>query len=169
MRCPFCSHMESKVTDSRNAIEMNAIKRRRECLKCQKRFTTFEHVDLTIQIKKRDGTYEDFLQEKLIKGLSAACRYTKVSHDQVRTLVDQITQDLVERQVQQIDSKSLGEIVMKHLKNIDMIAYIRFACVYKRFKDIQELIETIQKISPQGEDTSLLIKEENYAAEERGN
>jgi len=149
MKCPFCGHEESKVTDSRNATDTNAIKRRRECLSCQKRFTTFEHVDLTIQVKKKDGTYEDFLPEKLIKGLEAACRHTKVSHGQIRSLVNQIMQELVEKQVQQIDTRGLGEIVMNHLKTLDRVAYIRFACVYKRFKDINELTEAIQKISPE--------------------
>ena len=152
MRCPFCGHLESKVTDSRNAIEMNAVKRRRECLSCQKRFTTFEQVDLTIQVKKRDGTYEEFSPEKLIKGLSSACSHTKVSHDQVRALADRVMQELVEKQIQQIDTKALGGIVMDHLKRIDMIAYIRFACVYKRFKDIKELIEAIGTISPKETD-----------------
>ena len=154
MRCPFCGHEESKVTDSRNTNDTNAIKRRRECLSCQKRFTTFEHVDVTIQVKKKDGTYEDFNPEKLIKGLDAACRHTKVSHGQVRSLANQIMQELVENQVQQIDTKGLGEIVMNHLKNLDRIAYIRFACVYKRFKDINELTEAIQKISPEEEKLS---------------
>lgn len=163
MRCPFCSNEESKVTDSRNAEQMNAIKRRRECLSCKKRFTTFEHVDLTIQIKKRDGTYEDFVQEKLIKGLSKACKHTKISHDKVRELVDTITQELVDKQLQQIDSKSLGELVMSHLKDIDMVAYIRFACVYKRFKDIDQLVEVIKKISPATPEEELTEKDEDYA------
>lgn len=155
MRCPFCSHLESKVTDSRNAQEMSAVKRRRECLHCQKRFTTFEQVDLTIQVEKRDGTFEEFSQEKLIKGLDAACTHTKVSHGQVRALSNQIMQELVEKQIQQINTKALGQIVMDHLKKIDMIAYIRFACVYKRFKDIKELVEAIQNISSQsGEEKS---------------
>ncbi|MBM3207845.1 MAG: transcriptional repressor NrdR [Chlamydiae bacterium] len=139
MRCPFCNHEESKVTDSRNATETNAVRRRRECLKCLKRFTTFETIDLTIQVQKRDGTYEDFLQDKLIKGLDAACRHTRVSHEQVRALAYKITSDLMERQVKEISTKEIGEIIMGHLQDLDMIAYIRFACVYRRFKDIDEL------------------------------
>ena len=139
MRCPFCNHEESKVTDSRNATETNAVRRRRECLKCLKRFTTFETIDLTIQVQKRDGTYEDFLQDKLIKGLDAACRHTRVSHEQVRALAYKITSDLMERQVKEISTKEIGEIIMAHLQDLDMIAYIRFACVYRRFKDIDEL------------------------------
>src|SRR5271156_2329377 len=102
MHCPFCAGEELKVTDSRNAIEQNAVRRRRECLSCLRRFTTFETVDLTIQVKKRDGRYEDFQQDKLIRGLDAACRHTRTSHEQVRTLAYQITADLMERQVREI-------------------------------------------------------------------
>ncbi len=146
MRCPFCNHLESKVTDSRNAVEQNAIRRRRECLQCEKRFTTFETLDLTIQVHKRDGRYEDFQQEKLIRGLDAACRHTRISHDQVRALSSQITADLMERGVREIETTELGEIVIKHLKEIDTIAYIRFACVYRRFKDVDALIDEIHNL-----------------------
>ena len=145
--CPFCNHYDSKVTDSRNAVEQNAIRRRRECLHCQKRFTTFETVDLTIQVHKRDDRYEDFQQDKLIRGLDAACRHTRISHDQVLTLASQITADLMEQQVREISTTELGEIVMRRLKGLDTVAYIRFACVYRRFKDMDELIGEIQSIS----------------------
>jgi len=151
MRCPFCNHFDSKVTDSRNAVEQNAIRRRRECLECQKRFTTFETVDLTIQVHKRDGRYEDFLQDKLIRGLDAACRHTRISHDQVRTLAAQITADLMERQVREIETTELGELVINYLKELDTIAFIRFACVYRRFKDMDELMDEIQSISTEEE------------------
>ena len=146
MRCPFCNHFDSKVTDSRNAVEQNAIRGRRECLECQKRFTTFETVDLTIQVHKRDGRYEDFQQDKLIRGLDAACRHTRISHDQVRALAAQITADLMERQVREIETTELGELVINHLKELDTIAFIRFACVYRRFKDMDELMDEIQSI-----------------------
>lgn len=143
MRCPFCNHDESKVTDSRNPTEVNAIRRRRECLSCLRRFTTFETVDLTIQVQKRDGRYEDFQQDKLIKGMDAACRHTRISHDGIRAIADKITADLMERQVREINTTELGEIVMKHLQALDAIAYIRFACVYRRFKDVGELMDAI--------------------------
>jgi transcriptional repressor NrdR len=146
MKCPFCSYAESKVTDSRTASDMNAIKRRRECLKCGNRFTTFETIDLTIQVKKRDGTYEDFQQEKLIKGLDAACRHSSISHDQELAIVAKITADLMAKQVREISAQELGEIVMQHLQEMDVIAYIRFACVYKRFKDIKDLMGAITSI-----------------------
>jgi transcriptional repressor NrdR len=144
MRCPFCTHEELKVTDSRNATEINGVRRRRECLKCLRRFTTFETVDLTIQVQKRDGRFEDFQQDKLIKGLDSACRHTRISHDQVRTMAYKITSDLMERQVREINTTELGEIVMQHLQNMDMVAYIRFACVYRRFKHVDELRDAIE-------------------------
>jgi transcriptional repressor NrdR len=146
MRCPFCNHEESKVTDSRNAAE--TVRRRRECLNCLRRFTTFETIDLTIQVQKRNGSYEDFIQDKLIKGLDAACRHTRISHDQVRALAYKISSDLMERQVREVTTSELGEIVMGHLKDLDTIAYIRFACVYRRFKDVDELRNAIEYISP---------------------
>lgn len=161
MHCPFCSHPESKVTDSRNAFEQNAIRRRRECLKCLRRFTTFETVDLTLQVLKRDGRFEDFSQDKLIKGLDAACRHTRISHDQVRALAYKITSDLMEKQLREISTKEIGEIVMEHLKNMDTIAYIRFACVYRRFKDVNELKNAIEHIVPEHEGRTNHVAQES--------
>lgn len=148
MRCPFCGHEELKVTDSRNALEVNAIRRRRECLKCARRFTTFETVELTIQVLKRDGRYEDFQQQKLINGLEAACRHTSVSHEQIQALAAKITSEFLEQQVRDITTREIGETAMKYLKTMDTIAYIRFACVYRRFRDIGELMEAIESIRP---------------------
>lgn len=159
MRCPFCNHEESKVTDSRGAEPTNAIRRRRECLRCLRRFTTFETVDLTIQVLKRDGHYEDFQQEKLIKGLEAACRHTRISRQQVHEIAYKITAELMERQWKEIAATELGEIVMKHLQELDTVAYIRFACVYKRFKDVDELKDAIENISPHEQ------KEHEHAAQ----
>jgi transcriptional repressor NrdR len=105
-------------------------------------------MDLTIPVKKRDGRYEDFSQEKLLKGLLAACYHTKVSHEEVRTLASKIASGLMVKQVQEISSQELGEMAMNELKQIDMVAYIRFACVYRRFKDIDEVVEEIEAIVP---------------------
>ncbi len=149
MKCPFCGHEESKVTDSRNASETNAIRRRRECLQCGRRFTTFETVDISMQIKKRDGSYEDFNLQKLIKGLDAASRHTRISHDQVRDLASSIANELIEKQVREIDTTTLGEIAMDKLRELDTVAYIRFACVYRRFKDVDEIMDAIHTIAPE--------------------
>ena len=145
MRCPFCNHEESKVTDSRNTEQM--IRRRRECLSCGRRFTTFETVELTLQIHKRDGHYEDFSQDKLVKGLEAACRHTRISRHQVRDIAAKINAELVERQSKEIEATELGEIVMNHLQKLDTVAYIRFACVYRRFKDVDELKDAIENVA----------------------
>ena len=159
MRCPFCSCEELKVTDSRDAIEANAIRRRRECTRCSRRFTTFETVDLSLQVKKRDGTFEDFQQEKLIHGMDAACRHTRVSRDQVQALAYGIKADLMERGVREISSQELGDLVMARLQKTDVVAYIRFACVYKRFKEIRELVDAIESITEH--------EESSHAAQEK--
>lgn len=161
MRCPFCNHEESKVTDSRNSEQV--IRRRRECLSCSRRFTTFESVELTIQIRKRDGNYEDFSQEKLIRGLEAACRHTRISRHQVREIASKITAELTERQNREIEATELGEIVMSHLQNLDTVAYIRFACVYRRFKDVDELKDAIENVAAQDN------KETLYASKPHAN
>lgn len=154
MKCPFCHHEDLKVTDSRTAPEVNAIKRRRECLQCSRRFTTFETMELNMQVHKRDGRYEDFQQQKLTKGLEFACRHTSISPEQVKALASQITVELYQRQLQSISTTELGEIVMQHLQGLDPIAYIRFACVYRRFKNIEELMEAIQTIQPKDGSTA---------------
>ena len=152
MKCPFCRHQELKVTDSRDALEINGIRRRRECLSCQRRFTTFETIELTMQVKKRDGRYEDFQQQKLIAGMLSACRLTTISHEQVVELAAKITADLIQKQPKEISTSELGEIVMGLLQRLDSIAYIRFACVYRRFKDVEELMDAIQSIPAKGEE-----------------
>ncbi len=152
MKCPYCHHDELRVTDSRETVEHNAIRRRRECLKCQQRFTTFETLELTLQVHKRDGRFEDFQQSKLVNGLDAACRHTSVSRDQVTKMAAEITDELMRRQVREITTTELGELAMQALQRLDPIAYIRFACVYCRLKNIDELMEAINSI-PAKDDT----------------
>ncbi|GAB4226837.1 MAG: transcriptional regulator NrdR [Chlamydiales bacterium] len=151
MLCPFCKAAESKVIDSRDAPDSNAIRRRRECLACQKRFTTYETVELTIQVLKRDGRYEDFQQHKLIHGLLAACSHTTISRDQVMVLASSIKDEIMGLQTKEVTTRQIGEIVMKHLQQLDPIAYIRFACVYKRFKRIGDFVEVIKTIHAKDE------------------
>ncbi len=144
MKCPFCHHEELKVTDSRDAHEINGVKRRRECLKCERRFTTFETIELVMQVQKRDGRFEEFSKEKLLKGLEHACRHTRISHDQQRTLAAKISSALMEMGVNVIRTTEIGEMVMEELRKMDTVAYIRFACVYRRFKDVDELVDAIE-------------------------
>lgn len=147
MKCPYCGHLELKVTDSREASEANAIRRRRQCLSCERRFTTFETVELTLQVQKKDGRYEDFQEQKLLNGLIAACRHTRISNEQARSLASKVTSQLMEQAAKEITTKEIGEIAMNHLKKLDDIAYIRFACVYRRFKDIDELVDAIASLN----------------------
>ena len=163
MKCPYCHHTESKVTDSRDAGELNAIRRRRECLNCLRRFTTFETIELTLQVHKRDGRYEDFQQQKLINGLQAACRHTTISHDQVIMIASKITGELIQKGVQEITTTEIGHMVMQYLQASDPIAFIRFACVYKRFKNIAELMEAIHSI--QSKDDAKRIKKYEEVAD----
>lgn len=146
MKCPFCHHTDSKVTDSRSPPDASSIRRRRECLDCGRRFTTFETVDLPVQVKKRDGRFQDFQLEKLIRGISASCYNTKISHEQVLSIASDILGELIEKQVKVVEATDLGEMVMVHLKSLDRVAYIRFACVYRRFRDMEELMETINTL-----------------------
>lgn len=151
MKCPFCHHSELRVTDSRDAAEQNAVRRRRECLRCQRRFTTFETLELTLQVLKRDGRYEDFQQNKLIEGLQAACRHTSIGREQVVKLAIKITEELMQQSIREISTTEIGEMVMQNLQKLDAIAYIRFACVYRRLKNIDELIEAIDAIDAKDE------------------
>ncbi|MCH9621985.1 MAG: Transcriptional repressor NrdR [Chlamydiia bacterium] len=147
MKCPCCGYEETKVTDSRNQHESNSVRRRRECLECGKRFTTFESVDLTIQVKKRDGSFQEFSLEKLVKGLDSACRHTKISHDQVVAIASDVTMDIMGSGVREIDTLRIGEIVMKKLCKLDPIAYVRFACVYRRFQDMEQLKKALMDVA----------------------
>lgn len=143
MKCPYCQHGESKVTDSRIGAEGGSIRRRRECLACKSRFTTFETVDLALQVQKRDGSFEDFQIEKLIAGLTHACRHTRISNIQLQQLASEVVTDLMQLGERAIPTTEIGELVMKKLKALDTVAYIRFACVYRRFKDVEELMKAI--------------------------
>lgn len=147
MKCPSCESSELKVTDSRNGCETNVIRRRRECLKCGLRFTTFETIELSLQIHKRDGHWQDFDQEKLVKGIQAACQHSKVSRDQVKELATRIRGDLMQGQNLQIEAMELGEMVMRGLHEIDRVAYVRYACVYRRFKELDEMMEAIRSVA----------------------
>lgn len=144
MRCPFCHTDDVKVTDKRNISETNAIRRRRECQNCSRRFTTFETIELAMQVRKRDGLYQDFNKDKLVAGLLAACRHTKISREQVHDLAARVTGQLLGQQQNIVASTDVGRMVMDELRALDPVAYIRFACVYRRFKDLDEVREAME-------------------------
>lgn len=147
MRCPFCGHEDSKVIDSRPTDEGVAIRRRRECIKCAQRFTTYEKVEsLPIVVIKKDKTREMFDREKLLAGLTRACEKRPVETTTLDRLVDKIESDLQNTLKREISTKEIGEKVMEGLKDIDEVAYVRFASVYRQFKDVSTFIAEVNKL-----------------------
>ncbi|MBO7564869.1 MAG: transcriptional repressor NrdR [Clostridiales bacterium] len=145
MKCPFCGHMEDKVIDSRPAEDGSAIRRRRECLSCSSRFTTYEKVELLpLLVVKKDGTREAYSQEKLLGGLMKACEKRPVSSDQVESIVTYVENQIQNSAKREISTNEIGEMVMKQLKEIDEVAYVRFASVYRQFKDVNSFMEELQ-------------------------
>ncbi|HNX93846.1 MAG TPA: transcriptional regulator NrdR [Holophaga sp.] len=145
MRCPFCGHLEDKVVDSRESREGEAIRRRRECLKCGRRFTSYERLEeLPILIAKKDGRREPFDRQKLLRGVMAACQKRPVSLSRLEELVGDIQARLMEHPDREIPSLQLGELVMDALKGIDSVAYVRFASVYRDFKDLPDFVRALE-------------------------
>ena len=147
MRCPFCSHSESKVIDSRPAEEGTTIRRRRECLACAKRFTTYEIIEqLPLLVVKRDGSRQSFDRAKLYSGMVKACEKRPVRVDDIERIADEIEQELQSSLEREVSSAAIGEMVMNHLKDLDEVAYVRFASVYRQFKDINTFLEELNKL-----------------------
>ena len=147
MKCPFCCCEESKVIDSRPTDEGERIRRRRECLNCQKRFTTYEIIEsLPLIAIKRDKTREIFDREKLLNGLLRACQKRPVSVDTLENLVDEIEASLQNSLEREVTSEKIGAMVMDRLKDIDEVSYVRFASVYRQFKDINTFMEELNKL-----------------------
>ena len=137
MRCPFCGYAESKVIDSRPAEEGSTIRRRRECLSCKKRFTTYEIMErLPLVVVKRDGSRQTFDRIKVMNGMLRACEKRPVSLSALEKIADDIEQDLQNSLEREVSTTEIGEMVMKKLKGVDEVAYVRFASVYRRFQDI---------------------------------
>ena len=147
MKCPFCGNIEDKVIDSRTSKEGDAIRRRRECLKCGKRFTSYERVeDLVPMVVKKDGRREPFDRPKVLKGLEKACEKRPVSVESLEGIVDTIEKKLINLGVKEIPSTWVGEEVMSSLRDLDKVAYVRFASVYRQFKDINELMNEVKTL-----------------------
>ena len=147
MRCPFCSHPESKVIDSRPAEEGSSIRRRRECLACHKRFTTYETLEcLPIMVVKKDGSRQSFDRNKVMAGLIRACEKRPVPYSTLESMVSEIEQVLQNKMEREISSAEIGELVMERLKQIDDVSYVRFASVYRQFKDINTFISELSKL-----------------------
>lgn len=147
MRCPFCGYSESKVIDSRPAEEGSTIRRRRECLSCQKRFTTYEIIErLPLVVVKRDGSRQSFDKVKLINGMVRACEKRPVPLQTLEKIAEDIEQELQGNLEREVSTSVIGEMVMTWLKGVDEVAYVRFASVYRSFKDINTFMEELSKL-----------------------
>ncbi len=147
MRCVYCDHTESKVVDSRPVDDMSSIRRRRECLACGKRFTTYEKIEsLPVFVVKKDGKRESFDIEKVKRGIIKACEKREVSYEDIEGLINEIEKEVYSTPKHEITSHEVGEIVMEGLRKLDEVAYVRFASVYRQFKDINTFKEELNKL-----------------------
>ena len=151
MRCPYCNSSESKVVDKRSANEKNSIRRRRECLRCKKRYTTYEMIgSVELYVVKKDGRREPFDREKLLRGLIKAFEKRPIKREQIDHIADKIEAVLRKQNGKEVKSKLIGELVMKEIKRVDNVAYIRFASVYREFKDVKDFEEELKEIKKGG-------------------
>lgn len=151
MKCPFCSFDDTRVVDSRLGKEGNNIRRRRECIECEKRFTTYERVEETLPLViKKDGRREAFDRQKIISGMTRACEKRPVSIATIEKVVDQMELTLQESGEKEIDASRIGEAIMEALQSIDEVAYVRFASVYRQFRDINEFMSELTDILAKG-------------------
>lgn len=147
MKCPFCGYAESKVIDSRPTDDGAKIRRRRECISCQKRFTTFEAIEtIPLYVIKKDNTREQFSRDKILRGLMRACEKRPVSVDDMEKIVDDIETSIANSLAKEITTDFIGDLVMEHLKKLDEVAYVRFASVHRQFKDLNSLYDEVIKI-----------------------
>lgn len=147
MKCPFCGNPDSKVVDSRPTEDGERIRRRRECIACQKRFTTFEIIETTpIMVKKKDGSIQAFNRDKLLNGMIKSCEKRPVSIQDLEKAVDRIEYKIVNSLKSEVSSIDLGEMVMEELKKLDEVAYVRFASVYRQFSDVNTFLEELNQL-----------------------
>jgi len=151
MRCPYCRSDHDRVVDSRSAEEASVIRRRRECLECSKRYTTYERVeDLPLRVVKKDGTRVPFDRRKIMAGLHKACEKRPVPIDRLEAVVQSIEDEINERADKEVSSKLIGELVMQRLHDLDQVAYVRFASVYREFKDVTQFLEELRPLLEKG-------------------
>ena len=149
MRCPYCNSENSKTLETRDSPE-NTTRRRRECITCQKRFTTYEYVEtVELMVRKKDDRLERFDVNKIIRGLQKACEKRPVTMSKINELAEQVRQDLMLKDAQEVESQEIGDLIMKHLKEVDRIAYIRFASVYKQFEEPEDFRRLLLEVKKQ--------------------
>ena len=147
MKCPFCGHPEDKVVDSREGKEHQAIRRRRECLTCKRRFTTYERVDeIPYMVVKKDGRREKFDRQKILAGLLRACEKRPVSMNRLEEVVNQVEALVIDSPDREVPSREIGELLMTRLRELDKVAYVRFASVYLDFKDVKEFMDELKDL-----------------------
>lgn len=147
MRCPYCSHEEDKVVDSRSSKDGRAIRRRRECLRCSQRFTTYEYIEnVSLTIIKNDQRREPYDRQKLMQGIVSACKKRPISLKKIESIVDKIEETIDRSGKLEVPSSEIGKLVMKELYELDEVAYVRFASVYRKFKDVSEFISEVKEI-----------------------
>jgi transcriptional repressor NrdR len=147
MKCPFCAHLHDKVVDSRESKDGDAIRRRRQCLKCKRRFTSYERIDeIPSMVIKKDGRRERFDRQKVLAGVLKACEKRPVSMSQLETIADNAETMVQESSEREVSTRAVGEMIMNELKNLDKVAYVRFASVYLDFKDIQEFMSELKDL-----------------------
>lgn len=147
MKCPACHYKETKVIDSRLSTEGSSIRRRRECLKCEKRFTTYEYVEkVPLMVIKRDGRRQPFDRTKIVSGLVKACEKRPISIDQIEAITSEIERQIQKKYEREVSSTAIGEIIMAKLASLDEVAYVRFASVYRQFKDVNQFMQELKII-----------------------
>jgi len=147
MKCPYCGYKEDKVVDSRATAEESAIRRRRECLKCGKRFTTYEYIEeVSLLVIKKDGRREPFDRKKILSGIIKACEKRPISMEKIEDIVIQIERAIQKKSDREVSSSRIGELVMERLKGLDDVAYVRFASVYRQFKDVGQFMVELKDI-----------------------
>ncbi len=148
MKCPYCSADDDRVLDSRATDAGKAIRRRRECLACKKRFTTYEHVEANVRLVviKKDGTRVPYDRDKMLKGLQMACYKRPVTAEAMQKLIDEVEEDLFRRFDRELESVEIGKLIAERLKALDQVAYVRFASVYKHFRDLDDLLEEVRDV-----------------------
>ena len=153
MKCPYCSFLDSKVVDSRNGKDGTSIRRRRECLKCERRFTTYERIEeINLVIVKKDGRREAFDRSKIIDGLEKACEKRPISVEIIENLVSDLERELQETGEREVNSKVIGERLITKLYEIDEVAYVRFASVYRSFKDVNQFMDELKELLKEKDD-----------------
>lgn len=151
VRCPSCAHLESRVTDSRTTASGDSIRRRRECEKCSERFTTYERLDRTLPVLiKKDGRREAFDRDKLISGLRTACQKRAVPLAELDRIADEVELALLDSAEKEVPTQRVGEELMKRLSTVDPVAYVRFASVYRSFRDVQEFVHELDRLKKEG-------------------